>query len=525
MSFWDIVSRYKRNNPLALKILAAIILCSSVITLLATLTQLYFDYQYERTAINQEILQIESSSLASIENSLWEINPEQIQLQLDGIQKLRDVEFVSLSTPFNERYASGSRLSTAVLEKQYKLTHLSDDKEYFLGTLQIVVSLENLHLRLIDKALLILLSQSIKTFLVSLFILSIFHHLVTQHLARMASYARNIQLATPQPTLKLNRQPRAVPDELTIVIDSLNNMQNNMHSDYQKRIEAEQQLSLLNKALEGRVKERTEQLELSNQELKLNFRKLQQTQTQLIESQKMASLGNLVAGVAHEISTPIGIAYTAASYLEQQASQYQGELADIAIESSQMISKNLERAASLITAFKQVSVDQSTQKRRPFKLDSCLNEIILSLKPKLRNSGTKVEIYCDPNIELNSYPGSFYQIFNNLIINSIIHGPNNSADNILINIAVTLSEFGIIIDYRDNGVGLNKEWESKVFEPFATSKRSIGCCGLGMHICYNLVHQLLKGELRCISSATGAHFQIQLKQTMILQNMPLEISE
>ena len=230
----------------------------------------------------------------------------------------------------------------------------------------------------------------------------------------------------------------------------------------------------------------------------------------------MASLGNLVAGVAHEISTPIGIAYTAVSYLQQQTSQYTGALADITAESSAMISNNLQRAASLITAFKQVSVDQSTEKRRVFNLQNYINEVLLSLKPKLRKRKTTVTIDCDPRIELDSYPGSFYQIFNNLIINSIIHGPGKAGDKISIKITITQKEQSIIIDYTDSGVGLNNEWESKVFEPFATSKRNIGCSGLGMHICYNLVHHLLKGEIHCLPSIKGAHFQITLNTAIVL---------
>ncbi|NQZ32341.1 MAG: histidine kinase [Oceanospirillaceae bacterium] len=517
MSIRRLFNHYKNENPLALKILTSIILCSSIITLLATGSQLYFDYKYERSAIDQQIKQIESSSLASLENSLWEISPEQIQLQLDGIKKLRDVEFVLLTTPFNERYSSGELSNASVLKKNYKLTHSDIDKEYLLGTLQLVITLDNLHHRLWDKALLILLSQGIKTFLVSLFILSIFHHLVTQHLIKMASHARGIQLEKPSSALQLNRTSNSGTDELTNVVDSLNKMQTDMQRDMQKRIIAEQQLSSLNQELETRVQQRTAQLELSNRELQLSLDTLQRTQTQLIESQKMASLGNLVAGVAHEISTPIGIAYTAVSYLQQQTSQHSGELADIAIESSAMISSNLQRAASLISAFKQVSVDQSTQKRRVFNLANYLNEILLSLKPKLRNSATTVIINCDSQIELDSYPGSFYQIFNNLIINSMIHGPINTGDKIQVNIDITQQQQNLIIDYTDNGSGLDQEWENKVFEPFATSKRSLGCSGLGMHICYNLVHHLLKGEIRCINSAEGAHFKITLDIHTALQ--------
>jgi len=507
---------YKNNNPLAIKLLTYIILCSSFITLLSTGSQLYIDYTFERQAINDGIKQIESSSLATLENSLWEISPEQIQLQLDGLNKLRDIEYISLHTPFNEHYTSGALPDTSVLEKKYQLKHIEEGKTYQLGTLTVIISLNNLYQRLWDKALLILLSQGIKTFLVSIFILSIFYHLVTQHLALMAKYSRALQLSHNVPALTLLRKQPAKPDELSNVVDSFNIMKSNMQKDFEKRLKAEQALEKLNSELEHRVEQRTKQLQIANDELISTLENLQLTQNQLIESKKMASLGNLVAGVAHEISTPIGIGYTAASYLEQQARQHSGDFSDIAIESSQMICKNLERAASLVTAFKQVSVDQSTEKSRHFKLADYLDEIFLSLKPKLRDKNVTIALNCHKELELYSYPGSFYQIFNNLIINSLIHGAKKEEDLLHIDIKVDDSHEGhIIIDYKDNGIGLNQQWLRDVFEPFATSKRGQGCSGLGMHICYNIITQRLQGTIDCIASIEGAHFRIQLAKAIV----------
>jgi signal transduction histidine kinase len=503
-------SAYTKHNPLAIKLLAAIILCSSAITLLATSSQLYFDYQYERTAIDEGVKQIESSSLASIENSLWEISPEQVKLQLQGLNKLRDIEYLSIQTPFNEHYSSGKQLSSSVLIKEYALAHSENNITYALGTLRVVISLDGLYQRLWDKALIILMSQGIKTFFVSLFILSIFYHLITQHLAMMAKYARNLHINQLQTPLILNRTAPATPDELSDVIDSFNSMRNNMQIDFQKRLKAEQQLETLNENLELRVQQRTAQLQQTNNELQATLENLKQTQNQLIQSKKMASLGNLVAGVAHEISTPIGIGYTAASYLEQQALQNVDDLTEVAVESSKMICQNLERAASLVSAFKQVSVDQSTENKRVFNLDSYLQEVLLSLKPKLRDSKAHILVNCPKDLGLNSYPGSYYQIFNNLIINSLIHAPKDLTTSVNIRIEITLKGDFIYIDYFDDGVGINKNWRAKVFEPFATSKRNKGCSGLGMHICYNIINQLLKGEIHCLNHRDGAHFQIKL---------------
>ncbi len=514
--------RYAQQNPLAVKLLAAIIFCSSIITLLAASSQLYLDYQYERNAIDRGLKQIESSSLASIENSLWEINTEQIQLQLDGLNKLKDIEYLSIKAPFNEQYNSGEQTATSVLIKEYTLTHTENAKKYPLGTLRIVISLDDLYQRMWDKALIILMTQGIKTFVVSLFILAIFYHLVTQHLAKMASHARTLKVNRLHSQLTLNRSSPKTADELSDVVDSFNSMRAHMQIDFQKRLVAEEQLEQLNQSLEIRVQERTAQLQQTNRELQTTLENLKQTQNQLIQSTKMASLGHLVAGVAHEISTPIGIGYTAASYLERQALKKVDNLVEIAVESSQMICQNLERAASLVSAFKQVSVDQSSEQKRAFNLADYLQEVLFSLKPKLRDSDAKVTIKCPSNIMLESYPGSFYQILNNLIINSLIHAPETANQRVEMKIEVRVEDSYIYIDYYDDGIGIDAYWLDKVFEPFSTSKRNRGCSGLGMHICYNIVTQLLKGEIHCLASPAGAHFRIILLQSALIKPASLK---
>lgn len=516
MPFDSRFKTYRHQNPLAIKLLAAIVLCSSLITLVSTLAQLYSDYRYDRNAIEDQIAQIESTTLPSLANSLWEISPRQIQLQLEGILQLPDVEYVILETPFNERYSSGELPQGSVIKKDYPLFHTSDDTQFELGGLQLVISLDNIYSRLWDKAWFILLSQGVKTFVVSIFILSIFYHLVTQHLATLAVYARRLRLDKLDMPLVLRRKGKQA-DELNEVVLSMNTMRETMLADIAKRKAAEEALEELNQKLEQRVEERTLELAKTNSELQQALEHIQHTQEQLVQSEKMAALGNLVAGVAHEISTPIGISFTAASLLEQQAQQQEGEMASLTLESSQMIRQNLERAAQLITAFKQVSVDQSSERRRPFYVADYLDEIILSLKPRLRELNPQINIHCDKSLVIDSYPGCYYQVFNNLIINSLIHGFSDTASP-QIDIEFTVIDQSMRIDYKDNGSGLDTTWREQVFNPFVTSKRNQGCSGLGMHITFNLVSQLLKGNIQCLASSEGAHFRIDAP--LVLDDLP-----
>ncbi len=234
---------------------------------------------------------------------------------------------------------------------------------------------------------------------------------------------------------------------------------------------------------------------------------LKQTQDELVQTEKMASLGRLVAGVAHEVNTPIGIGVTAASHLKKEIDdfnkQYKDEsltqsnfesFIDVSVQSSEIILNNLERAAHMIQNFKQVSVDQSSDMIREFFLKEYLESIVINLKPTLKQHEHTIEILCSPTLMISSTPGVFYQIFSNLIMNSIIHGFEEKEKGQII-ITVSMIKDGIEIVYKDNGKGMSKENLKKVFDPFFTTKRSSGGSGLGTHIVYNLVTQKLNGQI------------------------------
>ena len=238
----------------------------------------------------------------------------------------------------------------------------------------------------------------------------------------------------------------------------------------------------------------------------------------------MASLGNLVAGVAHEINTPLGVSVTAASFLEDKTKKFHKtysknyeipedfkKFLDVTIEATSMISANLKKAAELINSFKQVAVDRSSKKRRQFNFAENIEELLTSLKPHIKRTNHSITINCPDNFIIDNYPGVFSQIFTNLIMNSLIHGFDGIKTG---EITLNVSQNGnndLLIKYNDNGVGMDTETISKIYDPFFTTKRNTkGGIGLGMHIVYNLIVQTLGGKIECTSNPNnGTSFVIQ----------------
>jgi len=286
-----------------------------------------------------------------------------------------------------------------------------------------------------------------------------------------------------------------------------------------KGVEAE--LRRLNEELEARVSRRTSDLSATVDELRQTNAQLREAQRQLVEAEKMASLGSLVAGVAHEINTPLGISVTAASHLGEvfaeiakAAPAADDAHARGALERGQrcvqLVLSNLDRASHLVKSFKQVAVDQSNEVRRRILVAQYLDEILASLHPLLKRSAHRVRTQCPPDIEVETYPGALYQIIVNLVMNSLVHAFVDGKAGTLV-IAVQCSGQTLDITYSDDGIGMPDEVRARIFEPFFTTRRGKGGTGLGLHIVYNLVTQLLRGTIECRSSpGQGSTFIIKL---------------
>lgn len=291
---------------------------------------------------------------------------------------------------------------------------------------------------------------------------------------------------------------------ITPVYDKTNNISHFIVTkiNISKRKKMEEDLRQMNEELEQLVKKRTEQL---------------------ADSEKMAALGQLVAGIAHEINNPIGIAYTAATYLKDQTemmsllfeknelkkSHLTKYLQEI-IQLSRSLETNLNRAGNLIRSFKQLAVDQSSEDKRTFRLKEYFDETITSLRPQLAGTKHHVSVNCPDSLQVSSYPGVFSQIITNLVMNSLTHGFEDKEDG-RINIEANAIDDNLILSYSDNGRGIPKKHLKKIYDPFFSTKFGRGGSGLGMNIIYNLVKGKLNGDIDCISEQDkGVHFTITI---------------
>ncbi|RMH68556.1 MAG: PAS domain S-box protein [Gemmatimonadetes bacterium] len=265
-----------------------------------------------------------------------------------------------------------------------------------------------------------------------------------------------------------------------------------------------------------------------NEQLRQTLSELERTRQQLVDSEKIASLSVLVAGVAHEVNTPVGIGVTAASTLVELTRSFVERYNADQINSSdlesyvqevyragQLILTNLQRAAALVQNFKQISVDHVTEERRHFALKPYLETVIASLKPKFKHKAITIEIDCPPEIELESYPGIFAQILTNLLINSLIHGFEDRQQG-YIRIGATQQDDQLVLTYQDDGQGIPPDIRPNVFDPFFTTNKTVGT-GLGLYLIHNLVVQQLKGTISLESPPEGG--------VLVTLNLPLNPEE
>ncbi len=386
-----------------------------------------------------------------------------------------------------------------------------------VGLVQIVTDLSYVG-SFVDRTMVFVAVAFSVSIFVALYLAGFFRRIIVSPITELNETAKEI-------TKTRDYSRRAIKhndDELGELTSSFNNMLSVIQKINLEREQKESEILTLNETLEHNVFIRTMELEQNMQVLRKTVDDLKKTQRKLAEQEKMASLGSLVSGVAHEINTPLGVAITASSYLTQTADElfklfnsgtltkkdFSDAMSEL-VETNMMVSKNLERAAALVKSFKMVAVDQTNEDVRSFDIKDYIESVLLSLAPKFKRTTHQVIIEAPENLMVNSSPGALSQVLTNLLMNSLIHGFEDRQNGV-VRIVIRQIDDLIHLDYFDNGKGVDPSIRDRIFDPFVTTARHKGGSGLGTHIVYNLVHQVLGGSLSLMGDTKqGVHFAIE----------------
>ena len=296
----------------------------------------------------------------------------------------------------------------------------------------------------------------------------------------------------------------------------------------------EQEIRDMNQQLELRVQARTEKLEVANRELNAALASVRAMQTELLRSEKLAALGSLVAGVAHELNTPIGNCVTVGSTLQHQVNALsiayeKGELRrsllqdfiEGAVHGTNILMRALARASELIGSFKRVAVDQSSDQRRQFDLHTMLHEVCLTLEPMYKNTPFELAMDVPQGITLDSYPGALGQLITNFVSNALQHGFEGRTTGQMKLWAQASGTDQVALHFTDDGHGMSEDTRNRVFDPFFTTKLGQGGSGLGMNIVYNIVRDIMGGRIDIASGiGAGTHITVVLPRVAPQSSAP-----
>jgi two-component system NtrC family sensor kinase len=518
----------KKSLPIAWRIAMSIVIASIVINVISSSTLIYINYKEEEKQFFQRVEEIKSSHMTSLANALWHFDNKQIKVQGEGIHNLYYIGYVRISSDNNTLYANGE-ISNSPEDDHFLIPITHNSRA--IGELEVGFARDSILKDIIYSAKKMIMMQMLAGLLLALLLFWRVHRIITRHLIDLSRQLSSKKESNDHQFLTLYRA--SYRDELSVLVDSFNQLTEEINEELLNKEAAQAALAETNNKLEQRVEERTENLQDAIDELHNTLENLRNTQGQLIESEKLSSLGGMVAGVAHEINTPIGLCITTQSFIKDLFKEMKIRFDNGSIskanftdfmhsmeESVDILNKNLERAAKLIKSFKHVSEDQAGEALRKFNLGEYLHEILSTLNPKLKTTRHRVSIHCPNDIEIEGFPGAISQVVTNLVMNSLLHGFEGIEQG-HITIEAEQQADKIVILYSDDGIGLNKESQAKIFEPFYTTKRGYGGTGLGMHLVYNLVSQALQGTIQLQQASHGCAFMITIPKKIEDHSQPL----
>jgi signal transduction histidine kinase len=533
------------QGSIAARLLRIIFACYFLVTVVVTLVQLSAEYKHTKERVMVEIHAMQQTFGPGIADAMWRFNDDILRGILSGMKELPVVVGIKVV----DDKGRIERAVGTVLDQGRKLSAGADGKltpqtgddglfqEMFSQTFPIVYHDENGQARTIGAwtvysnqsvivkqveygFFLILINSVIKTCALWFIFLFVVRRFLGRPLRQLSDFVGQIKVGN------LGDHVFVLHDrghhELHLLTDKLNEMIANIklsiaeNQRLYRELQAEQSATRqLNESLERRVAERTADLTKANLDLADALKTLSLAHEELVSSEKLAALGSLVAGVAHELNTPIGNSLMTASALADKTSKFATDYAHgltrRAIETfiadatlaAELLVRNIARSADLVTSFKQVAVDQTSSQRRRFLLHEVVAENIKALLPTIKKSEVVIEQRVPDELRMDSYPGPIGQVLINLVTNAMVHGFEGRNSGSIVIAAAAAEDGWLELRVSDDGVGIAAEHLGRIYDPFFTTKMGTGGSGLGLNITHNIVTGLLGGKIR-VESAPGA---------------------
>ncbi len=472
--------------------------------------EIYFRFQNTvNVTAREQAEQAFNVLLRSASEAVWTYNSESIKQLIDGIASDKAVQRIYVEDSFGAPFAE--YVSPTPHDYQFTLRGDIDYEGEVIGHVEMVYSLQLEYQEAFREALRLLFIFIAQAALSLVAVIWLLKKQVTNPINQIISSAQGISKGNLDTPVALDRN-----DELGALSQQID--------------EARIALKDLFQTLEDRVDARTAELSAVNTELESTIKQLKRAQKELVETEKLSALGALVAGVSHELNTPLGNSIMMASTLVDTVERFQKQLTsgqimrseltnylDTITNSAKIMQSNIGAAADLVKSFKQVSVDRTSEQARDFELVEYLHEVEATLRHLFKHRPVDLVVEGNAPIQMSSYPGPLNQVINNLINNALVHA-FEPEDEGKVTITAELVDHGetaeIIV--RDNGAGIAEENLSRVLEPFFTTKLGKGGSGLGMHIVHNLVTNVLSGTMKITSKVgegTTVLIQIPTKNT------------
>ena len=506
------------KHSITSQIILSLVVTSIAILLFGTVFHLWYTLNHEKHTLKaqsaleaQLIADMTAASLAFLD--IKGMN-EQLHYLKNNPDILSIVVYDTQKMPLAYYSPTDQKSISATMPPVQNAYHSTTWKPWIFGNLTTTIEIKE------REQILGYLSIERKSDRISKFLLNMLSSLALFSLILLAlvyGMARHLSKKILQPVLDLSNTAQEIADSSDYSIRVSYASDNEITSLYRSFNHLLNETQSLTTQLEARVALRTKELQDS-------LDALQKTQLQMVQSEKMAALGNLVSGVAHEVNTPLGNAITGGSIILKESKNLlslmeTGTLKkstmeqglQILNETSNLLLKSLTQAADLIRSFKRISVDQGAEDMREFNLYEYLQEILLTFHNNLKKVPVTVNLSGDHKLSLKSYPGVYAQILTNFIQNSLLHGFNDQTSDPTITIDYHIESDNLVLTYTDNGQGMDDNMRTIAFEPFTTTKRNTGGSGLGLNIIYNLVTQKLNGTITLKSEpAKGTTFTITL---------------